>query len=275
MKSIDPTSAPYKEVRNRFHEDGYVVIPNLLSSEALGELRQRCAGLDLPCPGELHGFLEADPESLELLDLAELLTPVITLLGSQIHLIHSSITSIPPKSTSMSWHEDGPRPWSYPAVDGVRPLILLRVGIALSPPSEGNHGNLVVIPGSHKHPFPHPDEAEALWDHPDVTPVEVPEGGAVLFHNGLWHSTAPNDQDTPQRKAYWVFAPLWHKSLDYITPPIALLEAINALPEHRHALLRQLVGCIGEEGPVSAMFPSPEDAPLLTLLEPDIPASGA
>jgi len=149
------------------------------------------------------------------------------------------------------------------------------VGIPLDGEDGQRHKRLVVIPGSHKHPFPHPDEAHLLWERDDIQEVEVPPGGAVVFHNGLWHTTAPNTTTTPKRQVYLVFAPLWHKQLDYREPPAELLQAIDQVEESRRGALKQLVGVEGESGPVGAMFPEEADAPLLKKIQPEIPASGA
>ena len=261
--------------RKTFQEQGYVVIDNAFGEETLQHLRDTVAELSPPCPGELHGLLAQAPELVALLDKPNLLNPVLDILGSQIHLIHSSVASIPPGAESMVWHEDGPRPWSYPAIDGARALILLRVGIPLETEESGEHKRLVVIPGSHRHPFPHPHEAHLIWERDDVHEVEVPPGSAVLFHNGLWHTTAPNQTLEPLRQVYLVFAPMWHKQLDYSTPPEPLLKAIDQLAEERQGNLKQLVGVEGEHGAISAMFPTEEEAPLLQKTQPDIPASGA
>ncbi len=268
-------SSKAQALRDQFDRDGYLVLADVLEGEALGQIRDKAGELKLPCPGEFHGLLEHAPEFVDLLDQPTLLPAVLQILGAQIHVIHSSIVSVPTGAGSMCWHEDGPRPWSYPSVDGARALVLVRVGIPLEEPSEGNHGHLVVIPGSHKKPFPHPDDAESLWDDPNVTPVRIPAGGAVLFHNGLWHSTAPNEALTKRRQIYLVFAPMWHKTLDYTTPPQSLVNAIASREESRQGILLQLIGQEGPDGPMSAMFAEESHAPALALLTPDKPASGA
>jgi hypothetical protein len=275
MNRSDPKRQEPPSTRKTFQEQGYVVIENALGEETLEGLRNTVEELKPPCPGELHGLLAQAPQWVELLDIPTLLNPVLELLGSQIHLIHSSVASIPPGALSMVWHEDGPRPWPYPAVNGARPLILLRIGIPLDMEDGQHRRRLVVIPGSHKHPFPHPDEAHLLWERDDVREVKVPPRGAVIFHNGLWHTTAPNTMTTSKRQVYLVFAPLWHKQLDYKEPPEALLNAIEKLEESRRGTLKQLVGVEGELGPIGSMFPEEKDTPLLQRLQPEVPASGA
>lgn len=261
--------------RTPFETDGYIVLRSILTPAEHSALRAETEHLNPPCPGEMPGAFEALSGWIPLLERPEVMAPVLQILGSQIHLVHSSIASIPSGADSMVWHEDGPRPWSYPSVDGIRSLVLLRMGIPLSSTTAQEHGQLMVIPGSHRMAFPHPSEAEQIWERSDIKRVDIPEGGAVLFHNGLWHTTAPNHLAIPRRQLYLVFAPLWHRKLDYQVLPEKLENALSAFPEPRQSLLRQFLDEPNGGCGIRSMFPDPQDAPALELLQPEKPASGA
>jgi ectoine hydroxylase-related dioxygenase (phytanoyl-CoA dioxygenase family) len=152
---------------------------------------------------------------------------------------------------------------------------MLRLGVYLDDLSSGQRGQLTVVPGSHHVAF-HRAGAENAGRQPGAMPVNVTAGSAVLFHNALWHSTAPNTMPTPRTALYFAYTPLWHRTLDYAAPPAELLRDVEAFPKGRRELLRQLVGATPEgAGPQSHFFPTVEQFPGLGLVEPEHPASGA
>ncbi|MCB9730282.1 MAG: phytanoyl-CoA dioxygenase family protein [Deltaproteobacteria bacterium] len=257
-----------------FERDGYLAIEGALSP---GEVAAANAALDrLPLPdrGDLRPLVDRDPLFLDHIDHPRILPYVLALLGGAIQVMGSSVTVISPGAGPMVWHEDGPRPFSYPAVGERRPLVICRAGIFLEDLRGPDRGQLVVVPGSHRVPFhqsPPPDARGAL---PGARALEVAPGTAVLFHNALWHSTAWNHMAIPRRALYYAYTPVWHRVVDYVLPPAALLDAIAAKPAARRPLLRQLVGALPEDGAGAFMFPDPTDFPGLTLVAPEHPASG-
>ena len=263
------------EVRRGWDGQGWRVLDGAVSASRLDSLREALGTCELPEKGDLPGLLNRDPRFLDLVDLPSILHPVVALMGGAIHVVTSAVTTVPSGATPMVWHEDGPRPWSYPAVDGKRPLMLLRAGIALEDNLEADEGNLVVVTGSHREPFPEKVDSDALWADPRTEQVRMRAGDVVLFHNGLWHTTAHHRGGSPRRMLYLVYAPLWHRSLDYSAPSPELLASIEGFPEERRPLLKQLVGHTPEAGPIAHMFPEESDTPGLALTRPRRPASGA
>ena len=272
---MELTATQVADVQARFAASGWMVREGAVDRDRLATLRDAAAALDLPDKGDLPGLLERDERFLDLVDSPALLHPVVALMGGAVHVVTASSTTVPRGATPMVWHEDGPRPWSYPEVDGRRPLILLRAGIALEDNTRTDEGNLVVVTGSHREPFPDRVDGESLWSDPRTRQITMRAGDMVLFHNGLWHTTAHHRGESPRRMLYLVYAPLWHRSLDYGSPPSSVLAAIEGFPEPRRPLLRQLVGHTPAAGPIAHMFPEEADAPGLALLRPRRPASGA
>lgn len=264
-----------ESVRRLFELQGYLHIPGVLSAEALSSVRQATDALPLPNRGDLRPLLPHAGPFLDLLDHERVLPAVLALMGGTVQAVSSTATVVPPGADPMTWHEDGPRPWSYPSVDGRRPLNLLRVGYFLDDLQDDTSGNLVVVPGSHQIPFhraPTPQPGRAM---PGSKTLRVRAGDVVAFHNGLWHSTAPNRRSTARVVLYLAFAPSWHRLIDYLAPPTPLLDALEPLAPGRRALLRQLVGATPESGPHGFMFPSPGEMPGLNLIDPEHPASGS
>ena len=259
--------------RARFERDGYLVIHPGLSPDEVACANAALDAANPPEVGDLRPLVDKGDVFLDHLLHPAVLPHVLALLGGNVIVMGSAATIIPPGAEPMVWHEDGPRPWSYPEIDGRRALMTVRVGLFLEDLTEGNRGNLVVVPGSHKRPF-------YGWDHragqaPEgATVVSVPSGGVVLFHNGLWHSTAPNHMDHARRVLYYGFAPSWHRVVDYVTPPPHLLAAIAQRPEDERALLRQLVGAVPDGGAPGFYFPDERTFPGLGLVTPTHEASG-
>jgi hypothetical protein len=261
------------DVRARFERDGYLVIHSGLSAGEVEAANRALDGLELPTFGDLRPLVDKGGLFLDHVLHPALLSHALTLLGGHIVVMGSAATVIPPGAEPMVWHEDGPRPWSYPSVGDQRALITVRAGIFLEDLTEPDRGNLVVVPGSHRRPF-------HSWDHasgaapPGATQVLVPAGGLVLFHNALWHSTAPNTMDHSRRVLYYGFSPSWHRIVDYVTPPPALLESIEGRPSHERAMLRQLLGAVPPMGAPGFYFPDEESFPGLRLVRPEHAASG-
>lgn len=261
-------------VQRIFDVQGYLLLPDVLSPEEVAAANASLDRLDLPDRGDLRPIVDKDALFLNHLDHPRILPYVLSLIGGNLAVMGSCVTVIPPGAGPMVWHEDGPRPWSYPLVGDRRALLMARVGLFLEDLTGPECGNLVVVPGSHQVPFHRSGRPSAIDHMPGATALEVKAGTAVIFHNALWHRTAPNHMDHSRRVLYYGYSPCWHRVVDYVTPPQTLLDLIAAQPPERQPLLRQLVGAIPTEGSAAFMFPDPETFPGLTLIEPEHPASG-
>jgi ectoine hydroxylase len=261
------------EVRARFARDGYLIVHPGLSAEEVEAANAALDALPLPAAGDLRPLVDRGDLFLDHLLHPALLGHALALLGGNVVVMGSAATVIPPGAEPMVWHEDGPRPWSYPSVGEARALITVRAGIFLEDLTAPDRGNLVVVPGSHRRAF-HSWDRDQAPSPPGATQLLVPAGGVVLFHNALWHSTAPNGMDHARRVLYYGFSPSWHRIVDYVTPPAALLEALTGRPEDERRLLRQLLGAVPPEGAAGFYFPEEESFPGLALIAPQHEASG-
>lgn len=254
------------DVRRTFDVQGYVIIPNALDPAHLGRLRSYLDGVELPATGNWGPLLDKGDDFLSLADNPAVFPHVLALLGGNLQVLTSHVTVLPPNAGPSQWHEDGPRPWPYPAVDGRRPLLLLRVGYFMEDISVPERGNVVCLPGSHNVSFNRSGDPDALWKHPALKTLTAPEGSAVLFHQALWHSTSPNRVDSPRRALYLAYGPTWHRQYDWIQPPDELLARVDALPSPRRELLRQLSGAMPSTGLHGYYFPEPREFPAMTML---------
>jgi len=270
----DPLSAEFvAATRERFDRDGFIVLDRGLSAEEVARANAALDAAGPPAVGDLRPLIDKGAPFLDHLLHPAVLPYALALLGGNLLVMGSAATVIPPGAEPMVWHEDGPRPWPYPAMQGQRALVTVRFGIFLEDLTAPKRGNLKVVPGSHKRPF-------HTWDHrageapQGATEILAPAGGIVLFHNALWHSTAPNEMDHPRRVLYYGFAPGWHRVVDYVTPPQHLLDAIEERPADERALLRQLVGAVPPSDAPGFYFPEPAESPGLDLITPEHEPSG-
>ncbi len=273
MSEIALTPSFISATRTRLERDGYIVVEEGLTPDDVARANAALDELQLPVYGDLRPLVDKGDVFLDHLVHPAILSHALALLGGHITVMGSCATVIPPGAEPMVWHEDGPRPWSYPEIGDRRALVTVRVGVFLEDLTQPDRGNLVVVPGSHKRPF-------RTWaGGPGQTPegaiqVRVPAGSLVLFHNALWHSTAHNRMDHSRRVLYYGFSPSWHRIVDYVTPPQHLLDAIARRPEGQRGLLRQLVGAVPPSGAPGFYFPSEDGFPGLGLIAPDHKASG-
>ena len=262
-------------VQGRVERQGYLVVKDALSPGEVAAANEALDELAPPPCGDLRSLITHHRAFLGLLDHSNLLPYLLALVGGNLQLAFSAATVIPPGAEPMCWHEDGPRPWPYPAVGGRRAQVFVRMGIFLEDLSERRRGNLVLIPGSHRLPFHEGGGPEDMDKVPNCTALRVSAGSAVIFHQALWHRTDHNLLDRPRRVLYFGFTPSWHRTIDYLTPPDTLLEWIDETPSKRRALLRQLVGCVPEQGANGFFFNEEHDFPALRLVPLEHPASGA
>lgn len=251
-----------------FDVAGYLVIEDALSAEELQDINRELDELDLPERGNVLPVIDKGPALFSLIDHASTFPYALALVGGNLQLLSSNVTIMAPGGEPVGWHEDGPAPVPYPHVGGRRPLLHLKFGFFLNDLTGDDRGNLMVLPGSHNVPFRHGRSREALDAMPGVTRLKVKAGTAVLFHNGLWHATAPNHAGRARRVLYYTYSPAWHRTYDYMTPPPAVMQQLERCRPERQPLLRQLVGAVPVEGAPGYYFPNREQFPALNWVAP-------
>jgi ectoine hydroxylase-related dioxygenase (phytanoyl-CoA dioxygenase family) len=254
-----------EKVRRIFDVDGYIVIKNALSEAEVAAVKAAVSRLDLPPQGAVLPLVDKDDAFLDLVDHAKTFPYALALIGGHVQILNTNATVLPAGAPPGGWHEDGPHP-PYPAVRGMRALMHLKCGFYIDD-LEQDCGNLAVVPGSHQVPFPRQVKNSTLWDMPGATQLIMQAGDAVIFHNGLWHSTAANKTERPRIGVYCTYCPCIHRPHDYVTPPPALMERLATIPQPRQRLLRQLLGAFPEGTPVNYYNPQPEFFPGLKLVE--------
>jgi ectoine hydroxylase-related dioxygenase (phytanoyl-CoA dioxygenase family) len=219
---------------DQFDDVGYVVLPDLLSSEEADELYG--AFEDLP-PAPRHGpiakhnerTLLRDGRFFDAITKSELLEAVREIVGDDLQLLAlDALETAPHSGRDRNWHADMAF-WSDA-------LLTANVAIYLQDMT-GDAGPLLVIPGSHRwRRTPEPDEEHAQVD--GEVAVRVRRGTAVVFNAQLWHSGGRNDSDRPRRALFPYFGHYWIKRMDeFYRRPLP-----DYVVNHQDPLVRQLFG---------------------------------
>ena len=225
------------EQRALYEEQGYLVVPSVLTRAELSDLRsalaevlQRAEGLTADSPelmlargfdGRFHVKRVRDPIAQHrafsaLVRHSGILDLVENLIGPDIQLQQTRLNLKPRAPDSwFDWHQD------Y-AVFPHTNFDFLVVMVYLDDSTPDN-GCLTVIPGSHKlGPLPHwfrfegaPHTQLADRRHVEdrsrwlMTPV--PAGGVEIHHGNLLHSSGVNESDRPRSALL-----LWYRSSDNV-----------------------------------------------------------
>ncbi|HET7121418.1 MAG TPA: phytanoyl-CoA dioxygenase family protein [Solirubrobacterales bacterium] len=221
------------ELRSEFEENGFLVLPEVLSGaeceEFAGVLDQLDASAEFNTeqrprkPGdalELRNCVARSDAFMELVDKPEVLEIVASLMGYNIQLGNSHGFIRPGRqqddprfgALNIGWH------WDLPAVgvpiNGRYPRFAVRVGYCFTDLQQPNEGSIYVVPGSHR------SAGRPAWDRANDAPygsheVLVPAGAAIVFDNRIWHATAPNFSDRARKNLYLEYAPRWMRPFDY------------------------------------------------------------
>jgi hypothetical protein len=202
----------------RYHEDGYVLIPQLFDAEEI-ELLGRAAREDHEL--DRRSFARADGEGGKVrLSLwnhpgdgiygmfarcERVVRNVEKLLGGEVYHYHSKMVMKDPKvGGAWAWHQD----YGYWYQNGVLQPLLTSVFIAVDPSSREN-GCLQVLRGSHQcgrvdhvltgdQAGADRERVEELLKRMPLDYVEMGPGDGLFFHCNLLHRSDQNRSEQPR-----------------------------------------------------------------------------
>ena len=215
--------------RYLFDLQGYITIPNALSTELLDELNavldQRIAAAVEPDVSfhSFPGVLDWGQPYLDLVDLPTVTPHLEAILGSKFRLDHTYLDIIRSGLGPAGTLHGGGTPFDpgqyFRFADGrmYNGLSVLAYNLADVNPGDGGFG---CVAGSHKSNFPIPSDWKNLAEpHPSVSRVIGPAGTAVLFTEALTHGSLPWTGDHERRTFFFKYSPhpvAWH--CEYPTP---------------------------------------------------------
>ncbi len=210
----------------RYAEDGFVVLPGLLSPADLAGLDGEVAAI---CRGErgtvdglpgaagstadllrsvlcVHFPHKLSPALLDLARRPDVVGPLTRVVGPNVKLVQSMFFVKSEGKPGQAWHQDE-------NFIPTRDRSLAAVWIAVDDATVEN-GCLWALPGSHRRGVLYPDREtdDARFDcsveshsfpyrDEDAVPLELPAGSAVLFDGYLLHRSLPNTGRHGTRRA--------------------------------------------------------------------------
>ena len=244
-----PSSDPQDYAR-----DGCLVVPAALGPDEVAEVTARIDGLvrrleeqpdfaarhmESPHSVRIRHAVGLEPNLLDLVDHERILDHLVRTLGPYVSLVGSEVFVRTASAAAMArFHTDGGPAMQAVRLDHRHRALQLKVQFFLTDVSEPDHGNLVVIPGSHER-VPHqldPNDVRDYWLHeaneylerdetpPGAVQVLARPGDALIFPYSLWHAVAPNTGGRTRKSVILRYGQLWHRPFDYLAPEPALLE---------------------------------------------------
>jgi ectoine hydroxylase len=233
--------------RERFEEQGFLIVENALSPDQLKVLEDAVDHLYSEFAGgpeaghlEMRNVVAHHPVLRDLISHRLILPLIVDLLGANIKMRSTHMDVRPPlRRESVTndlgsgrwgeperWHVDGPI-FGYPLVHDLLPMMEVKVGYYLSDVSLPESGQLCVFPGSHK--LDYRALANSRPPAESVFKVAVPAGSAVLFRTGLWHCVSPNFSTLTRKVLYYAYTYRWIQPSDYMTQPPELISTCSPI----------------------------------------------
>lgn len=214
--------------RFMFESFGYIIIEDVLSPDEVEETLVASTRLHASTQDEWRqigkGF-ESEPALEALIDHPAILPKVRALYGDQFILQSAWCTVARAGSQSVGWHQDGSGVYQFSQVSYPLPLLQLRASYSLTDQSHEMMGNMMMIPGSHRSPVGLPNH---LRKELSVSPIQhnilCKAGTVLLFHNGVWHSPMPNNEDFDRYNMHYIYSPPWLRRSDRFETDPAFLE---------------------------------------------------
>ena len=249
---------PYftEKQREQWNEEGYLVLKHVLSPTEIQTLLKAVDGVIETYVREKHGagykgsrFGEGAftiirtierTEALDILTdhprtfgtILSLISPYLQIMGTQIYVRH------PSNEPLIGFHTD-----AGPSMQQIHPhpqslLLQFKVQFFLTDLSQPDSGNFMLVPGSHRNPFPPERPGRGVYPE-EAIQVLAEAGDAAIFPWALWHGVAPNKTDRIRKSVTFRYGQMWCRPYDYETLP----PHVNARMTARR---RRLFGDMGE-----------------------------
>ena len=224
------------EQRRTFAEDGFLVVPNALSTERVEALVEACDRLAQPLLQrppltgrpefnhlDLRPGLLKEEALFKLVDNDTTVPLVVQLMSPNIHLHSTTLLYKRPDDPNAptfrrGWHRDIriPRDLGHENL----PIVGMKICYCLTDFHEPNSGLTVMARGSHLKQTPLALRKGEV-DPPDVEvcDLKLNAGDAFIFENRIYHSATPNRSNRTAKTLMYGYAYRWMKPEVYLEVP--------------------------------------------------------
>ncbi len=227
-----------EDERFMFECYGYLIIEDVLTQSEIDDAlaaskRIHADTTDVFSP--LGNAYESEPALARLIEHPVVISKVRGLYGDKFVMQSGWCARLAANGSIVGWHQDGSGAYGFEKVGYPVPLLQLRASFNLTDQSREFMGNMMLIPGSHRSPYPLPaDKRREVQVSPIQHNVLCEPGTMLLFHNGVWHSPMPNDEDFDRYNMHYIYSPPWFRRADrFVSSAAFMAEA----PPLRRALM--------------------------------------
>jgi hypothetical protein len=199
---------PAAEAALQLEADGYVLLPGVLTGQALADLRADVTAVfDGSDPDRAHdssnewrhGMLNRSAMAQAAIAAPAILEVIEPLLGEDCHVIANTAWRNAPGHGGGPWHTDAgphvPRPAGVTWPDAI-PYPVFAIGMHLFlDPCPIDAGPTAVVPGSHrsgqKVPKGREQDMDLTWDGRPPVFLSADAGDVILFVSDAWHRGTP------------------------------------------------------------------------------------
>ena len=215
-----------------FNEDGIIFIENAISETDIqiykDAIDRTAANNPKYTPGgylHLENIVERDPVFSNLIDHDRHVGYAYDLFGELLKLHQSQFFLRPPGGKQYNqWHPDGARALPYGVFSPQLPL-QIKIGYWLTDLPDEKMGNLVVLPGSHRHQYMEGyDTHESI---PGENIVCLQKGTMTVMHSSIWHRVETNESDVVRYNIFVAYCPSWVTPADRFHSSPEWLDTLN------------------------------------------------
>jgi hypothetical protein len=240
-----------------FNEDGIIFIEDAISDEDIqtyiDAIDRAAATNPKYTPGGYLGMqniVERDPVFTGLIDHERHVGFAYDLFGELLKLHISQFFLRPPGGKQYNqWHPDGARALPYGVFSPKLPL-QIKVGYWLTDLPRPNMGNLVVLPGSHRHQYM--DGYDTHKSLPGEKIVCPRKGTMTVMHSSIWHRVEPNESDVVRYNIFVAYCPSWITSADRFHSSPEWLKTLN---REQRIIMRSYSHAYHNAKPPASEFP--------------------
>ena len=264
-----------------FNDKGFCIIKSALTDKYVNSIlkklneikyklykssaRKKAYGLNV------RPIIDQDELFIKLLDCKKIFPIIVKILNHyNIQLLQSHLIVVPPdkKRRAIGWHSDGGI--NRFKVNGLCALTSIKVGYFFSDHMESDSGSLMVVPGSHKMvdgPVFKKNQsgktAQIIKADNNLDPYGAEElkfkaGDAIIFHQGLYHSSANNFSNYDRIAIYYGYGYRILKPVDYVNISENILSKCSPIR-------KQLLGY--KKTHLGYHLPTDDDVPLKKMME--------
>ena len=224
--------------------DGYVVMPDLLSTEQIAGIREEL--MQLPTQGtdysaHQRGFSGVQwtdsPNAISVIALPAMIAFLERLFGDELICTSCTYAVSQPGHPGIAIHTDAQPYGSKIFGLGASSPCLVRVLYYLDDLTP-EHSPFKVIPGSHLSLHADGNPYRRYLSHEDEVLVTCRAGSAVIINQKVFHANYPNFSDTDRHMLAIAYRPAWAGPIGEV--PDYDPEQVQTLPEDVRPLFRSL-----------------------------------